>query len=177
MLKISPTARVSTLADIEDSTRGTVIAIEDGATIDSFVKIKPAGGSGDVRIGAHTTINSGVVIYTGNGVDIGRYCAIAANCPFAPVTHEIRDRDRRIVEQGFMPSRGGILVEDDVWIGANAVLLDGAVLRKGCVVGASALVRGEIPAYAICTGNPARVVGYRGGDAADRPRELAEEGS
>lgn len=56
MLNISPGAQISDLADIEDSTKGTVISIADGVTIDSFVKIKPAGG--DVDIGAHTTINS-----------------------------------------------------------------------------------------------------------------------
>ena len=177
MLKISPTARISPLADIEESSRGTAISIEDGVAIDSFVKIKPAGGSGDVRIGAHTTINSGVVIYTGNGVDIGRHCAIAANCTFAPVNHEYHARDRRIVDQGFMPSRGGIVIEDDVWIGANVVLLDGAVLRRGCVVGAAALVRGEIPAYAICAGNPARVIGYRGANASRGQAELPAEKS
>lgn len=162
MLKISPGARISNLADIEDSAKGTVISIGDGVTIDSFVKIKPAGGVGDVDIGAHTTINSGVVIYTGNGVRIGRHCAIAANCTFAPVNHEIGSRGARITDQGFMPSRGGIVLEDDVWIGANVVLLDGAVLRQGCVVGAGSLVRGELPPYAICVGSPARVVGYRG---------------
>lgn len=63
-----------------------------------------------------------------------------------------------------MPSRGGIIVEDDVWIGANATLLDGAVLRRGCVIGAGAVVRGEIPALAICVGAPARIVGWRGGE-------------
>ena len=166
MLKISPNARISALADIEDSTRGTVIEIEDGVTIDSFVKIKPAGGTGDVRIGAHTTINSGVVIYTGNGVDIGRHCAIAANCTFAPVNHEYRSRDALITEQGFMPSRGGIVIEDDVWIGANVVLLDGAIVRRGCVIGAGSLVTGELPPYTINVGSPTRVVAKRGVKAA-----------
>ena len=58
------------MADIEDSVRGSVIDIADDVTIDSFVKIKPAGGDGDVLIGAGTTINSGVAIYSGNGVSI-----------------------------------------------------------------------------------------------------------
>jgi virginiamycin A acetyltransferase len=162
MLRISPSASISPLADIEDSVRGSVIEIGDGVTIDSFVKIKPAGGSGNVSIGAGTTINSGCAIYTGNGVRIGRRCAIAANCTFAPVNHEYRDPDRPIVEQKFMPSRGGVVVEDDVWIGANAVLLDGAVLRRGCVVGAGAVVRSEIPENAVCVGVPARVISRRG---------------
>ena len=162
MLKISPEARISNMADIEDSVRGSVIDIEAGVTIDSFVKIKPAGGTGDVLIGAGTTINSGVAIYSGNGVSIGKRCAIAANCTFAPVNHEYNNIDKPITEQGFLPSRGGVIVEDDVWIGANAVLLDGTILRKGCIVGAGAVVRSEIPTNAICVGIPARVISYRG---------------
>lgn len=162
MLEISPKARISPLADIEDSVRGSIIKVGDGVTIDSFVKIKPAGGTGDVVIGADSTINSGVAIYTGNGVSIGKRCAIAANCTFAPVNHEYGDPEKPIVEQSFMASRGGVVVEDDVWIGANAVLLDGAVLRSGCIVGAGAVVRSEIPRNAICVGVPARVISYRG---------------
>lgn len=162
MLRISSHARISPLADIEDSVRGTTIQIADGVSIDSFVKIKPAGGSGDIVIGEDTTVNSGVVIYSGNGISIGQRCAIAANCTFAPVNHEYGDPDKPIVEQKFMPSRGGVVVEDDVWIGANVVLLDGAILRKGCVVGAGAVVRSEIPANAVCVGAPAKVVSYRG---------------
>lgn len=171
MLKISPTAQISPMADIEDSTRGTLIEIGDRVSIDSFVKIKPAGGAGDLRIGASTTINSGCVFYTGNGIVIGRRCAIAANCTFAPVNHAVDDRNAPIIAQGFMPSRGGIHIEDDVWIGANVVVLDGAVLRRGCVVGAGSVVRGEIPPFAICVGAPARVIRYRGSPIA-APNEM-----
>ncbi len=170
MLRISPKARVSSLADIEESKRGSVIEIAAGAVIDSFVKIKPAGGNGDVRIGENTTINSGCVIYTGNGVSIGRGCAIAANCTFAATNHEYRARDKTIAEQGFMPSRGGIVIEDDVWIGANVVVLDGAILRQGCVVGAGSVVRGELPPYSISVGSPARVIRYRGEQEAPASR-------
>lgn len=161
MLVISPEARVSKLADVEDSVRGSKIIIEAGAVIDAFVKIKPVGGSGDVRIGKNSTINSGCVIYSGNGVQIGSDVLVAANCTFAPVNHEFKSRDRKINEQRFQPSRGGIVVEDDVWIGANTVLLDGAILRKGCVVGAHSLVRGELPSYSINVGVPARTIGTR----------------
>jgi acetyltransferase-like isoleucine patch superfamily enzyme len=166
MLRISPEARISPLADIEDSARGSIIDIAAGAVIDSFVKIKPAGGPGDVRIGENTVINSGCVIYTGNGVSIGRGCAIAANCTFAAVNHEYRDADRTIAEQRFMPSRGGIVVEDDVWIGANTVILDGAMLGKGCVVGAGSVVRGQLLAYSVNVGAPTRMIGMREGKAA-----------
>lgn len=129
--------------------------------IDSFVKIKPAGGGGDVRIGAHSYINSGVVIYSGNGVMIGSHVLVAANCTFAATNHEFRKRDVPIYQQRFQPSRGGIVVEDDVWIGANAVLLDGAHLGRGCVVGAGAIVSGELAPYSINVGSPVRCIGYR----------------
>lgn len=160
-IEIAPTARISPLADIEDSARGTRIIIGAGATIDSFVKFKPAGGSGDVVIGERTVINSGCVIYTGNGVKIGNDVAVAANCVFAPVNHAYDRRDLLIREQRFRPSKGGIVIEDDVWIGAGCVLLDGAVVRKGSVIGAMSLVRGEVAAYSINVGNPLRLIGWR----------------
>jgi len=161
MLIISPRARVSKLADIEDSVRGTSIIIEDDVMIDAFVKIKPVGGTGDVRIGRNCYINSGTVIYSGNGVSLGEYVLVASNCTFASVNHEFRSRATRIFHQKFQPSRGGILVEDDVWIGANSVILDGAILRRGCVVGANSVVSGELEAYGVYAGSPPVRIGER----------------
>ena len=124
MIEIHPTAKVSRLADIEDSVRGNMIVIGPHSVIDSFVKVKPAGGNGDLLIGEHVVINAGCVLYTGNGIRIGNQVAIAANCTFAPVNHAYLERGKLIREQGFQPSKGGIVIEDDVWIGANCVLLD-----------------------------------------------------
>src|SRR4051812_17915339 len=101
MLIISESARISPRAEIEDSIRGTKIVIADGVSIDSFVKIKPAGGSGEISIGKNSYINSGTVIYSGNGVRIGENVLIAANCTVAPVNHEFRDRNKSIRDQGF----------------------------------------------------------------------------
>lgn len=152
---------MSPLADIEDSVRGSRIEIGAGSRIDAFVKIKPVGGPGDVIIGSHSYINSGTVIYSGNGVRIGNHVLIAANSTLAPINHEFRRRDMLIADQRFMPSKGGIVIEDDVWIGANCVILDGAVIRRGCVIAAGSVVHGELPEYAICTGNPARPTRFR----------------
>ena len=161
LITIHPSARVSSLADLEPSMRHTRIVIGAECSIDSFVKIKPSGGSGDVVLGERCYLNSGCVLYSGNGIRIGNDVLIAANCTLAPVNHAYRDRQLLIREQGFGPSRGGIVIEDDVWIGANCVLLDGAVLRRGCVVAAGSLVRGELPAYSICRGTPAVPVDER----------------
>jgi acetyltransferase-like isoleucine patch superfamily enzyme len=53
------------------------------------------------------------------------------------------------------------MIEDDVWIGAGSILLDGAVVRRGAVVGANSVVRAEVAAYSISVGNPLRAVGRR----------------
>lgn len=161
LITIHPSARVSPLADLEPSVRGSKVVIGADCRIDSFVKIKPAGGSGDVVVGERCYLNSGCVLYSGNGISIGNDVLIAANCTLAPVNHACRDRQRLIREQGFGQSRGGIVIEDDVWIGANCVLLDGAMVRRGCVVAAGSLVRGELPAYSICRGAPAVPVDER----------------
>lgn len=160
-LKAHPTAQISPHADIEASTRGTTVTVGEGSVIDSFVKIKPVGGSGNVTIGKNSIINSGCVIYSGNGVTIGDHVAIAANCTLAPVNHEYKAKDKLIREQRFGANKGGIIVEDDVWIGAGAVILDGAILRRGCVIGAMSLVRGEVEAYSIQGGNPLKKLGER----------------
>jgi acetyltransferase-like isoleucine patch superfamily enzyme len=176
MLCIAPSARVSRLADIEDSQRGSRIVIEDDVVIDAFVKIKPAGGSGDVVIGRGTVINAGCVLYIGNGIRIGRNVLIAANCTFAPTNHEFADPDRLIRDQGFQPGRGGILIGDDVWIGANTVLADGAVVGAGSVIGAASLVRSELPEFCIAFGVPAQVRGWRGAARGGNPPPLSVAG-
>ena len=161
MNEISDEATVSSLADIEESRRGNKLVVQSGAVLDSFVKIKFAGGTGDVVIGKNTVINSGCVIYSGNGVYIGEGVAIASNCTLAPVNHEVSDRSVPFRSQGFAASRGGILIEDDVWIGAGCILLDGSILRRGCVVGAMSLVKGELAEFSIYGGNPLKQIGQR----------------
>lgn len=161
MIDIHPDARVSALADIEDSVRGSRIVVGANSMIDSFVKVKPAGGVGDVIIGSHTYINSGCVLYSGNGIHIGDHVAIASNCTLAPVNHAYQDKETLISAQGFLPSKGGIRIEDDVWIGANCVILDGAVIGQGCVVGAGSIVRGKLDAYGIYAGSPLNKISER----------------
>ena len=161
MLQISQLARISKLADIEDSVRGSKIVIEEGVVIDSFVRIKPVGGVGDVVIGANTHINSGAVIFSGNGIQIGENVLISPGCVLAPVNHQYRAKDKTIIDQRFMPSKGGITIGDDVWIGANSTLLDGTVIGRGVVIGANSLIKGEFVEYCVYAGNPLRLIGRR----------------
>lgn len=54
-----------------------------------------------------------------------------------------------------------VTIGDDVWIGARAILLPGARIGDGAIIAAGAIVRGEIPAFSVAAGMPAKVVGQR----------------
>ncbi len=62
-----------------------------------------------------------------------------------------------------------VIVEEDVWLGTNAVLLSGVKVGRGATVGAGAVVRSNVPPYSIVTGNPAKVVGF-----SFKPEEIIE---
>lgn len=166
---IASTARISPLCDLEDSVRGSRLVVGEHVMIDAFVKLAFTGGSGDVVIGDWCYINSGCVLYSGNGITLGRDVLLAANCVLAPTDHAYDDRDTPVRLQGFRASRGGIVVEDDVWVGAGSVLLDGTVLRRGAVVAAGSVVRGEVAPFTIVAGNRAVPVGMRGELAGKEP--------
>ncbi|MHC4118281.1 MAG: acyltransferase [Planctomycetota bacterium] len=54
-----------------------------------------------------------------------------------------------------------VTIEDDVWVGARAVILKGVTIRRGSVVGAGAVVTRDTPPYSVVAGVPAKVIGYR----------------
>ena len=160
-IEIHPSAFVSSLADLESSSKGSKIIVGPGVYIDSFVKFKAAGGLGDILIGAGTQINSGCVLYIGNGISIGENVSIAANCVLAPTNHNFDNAKILIQRQGFKKSKGGIHIGNDVWIGTLTSVLDGATLGNGCVVGASSLVRGNLDEFSVYVGNPLRKINSR----------------
>ena len=64
--------------------------------------------------------------------------------------------EKRIDEQGV--STQTVVIEDDVWVGANSVILPGVTLGKHCVVAAGSIVTHSVPPYSICAGCPAKVI-------------------
>jgi acetyltransferase-like isoleucine patch superfamily enzyme len=161
-LWIHPTATVSPDARIHPSQRGTKIRIGAHSFLYDFVVLRAVGGDGDIVIGEHCYINSGTTIYSGSGVKMGNYVLIAPGCVIAPTNHAFDRLDIPMRHQGFMPSRGGIVIEDDVWVGANCTLLDGALIGKGAVIAAGAVVNGPVESLAIYGGVPAKRIGERG---------------
>lgn len=161
MIEIDPSAVVSKDARIHESTKGTRIVVGAGTHIYDFVVIRPVGGSGDIEIGEGCHINPHCTLYSGNGIKLGAYVLLAPGVAIVPANHATARRDTTIRHQGFAPSKGGVVVEDDVWIGANSVVLDGARIGKGAVIAAGSLVNGTVPPYEIWGGTPARFIKAR----------------
>lgn len=160
-LWIDPSATVSPDARIHASVRGNCIRVGAHSHIYDYVVFRAVGGSGDIVIGEHCYINPHTVIYSGSGVRFGNYVLIGPACVIAPTNHAIDRLDVPIRHQGFMASRGGVVIEDDVWVGAHCTLLDGTHIGRGAVIAAGAVVSGTVEPYAIYGGVPARKIGER----------------
>ncbi|UVS28912.1 acyltransferase [Bacteroides fragilis] len=109
---------------------------------------------GDLIIGEYTRIGLGNTII--GPATIGNHVNLAQNVTVTGLNHNYQDADKRIDEQGV--STQPITIEDDVWVGANSVILPGVTLGKHCVVAAGSVVSRSIPPYSVCAGSPAKVV-------------------
>lgn len=120
------------------------------------------GPDGEVSIGAFTTL-VGAIICTNQHIVIGNYVFIAHEVVLADQADAVPASDVSPWGAGSDPtgSGRGITIGDDVWIGARAVILGGAHIGVGAIIGACALVTGEVPPYAVVAGNPGRVVAVR----------------
>jgi acetyltransferase-like isoleucine patch superfamily enzyme len=159
--EISPEASISPDARIHPSIRGSRLVIGAHTYIYDFAVIRFVGGNGDISIGEHCYINPHCVLYSGNGIKMGNYVLIAPGTAIMPTNHAIADRNQTIRNQGFAESRGGVTIEDDVWIGANCVLLDGTHIKRGAVIAAGSVVTGLVPEYSIWGGVPAKMIKER----------------
>jgi acetyltransferase-like isoleucine patch superfamily enzyme len=155
-LEIHPEAVVDESVRFYPSVRGTRIVVGARTHIDAFAIIRAVGGTGDVIIDEDSRIGPHCVLYSGNGITIGKHVLMAPHVSLVPANHAFERRDIPIAQQRFMASRGGVVIDDDVWIGAQSVLLDGTHIERGAIVAAGSVVRGRVPAYEIWGGVPAQ---------------------
>lgn len=126
---------------------GSNVNIEKGADFALNIKIGNNSGIGKNSIvGAYTQI--------GDNVMMGEACFIYAR------NHKTDRLDVPMCIQGFEEYRP-VVISDDVWIGARVTILPGAKIGKGVIIGAGAVITGEIPDYAVVGGVPARIIKYR----------------
>lgn len=125
---------------------GARSVVEDFCTINN--------GVGDVIIGNGTLIGMGNVII--GPITIGSNVILAQNIVASGLNHEYKNIDIPICRQNVTTSQ--IIIEDECWIAANAVITAGVTIGKHSVVAAGAVVTKNIPPFSVAAGNPARVI-------------------
>ena len=109
---------------------------------------------GDVTIGDHTRVGLHNTII--GPVSIGNHVNLAQGITVTALNHNFADARLRIDEQGI--STQPVVIEDDVWVGANAVILPGVTIGRHSVVAAGAVVTKDVPAHSLAAGVPAKVI-------------------
>jgi acetyltransferase-like isoleucine patch superfamily enzyme len=127
-------------------TLGNNSIIEDFCTINN--------GVGDVVIGSDTLIGIGNVII--GPVLIGNNIIIAQHVVISGLNHEYESIELPVSKQPV--NKKQIVIDDDCWIGANAVITSGIRIGKHCVIAAGSIVTKDVPSFSIAAGNPARII-------------------
>jgi maltose O-acetyltransferase len=146
--KISKQIRWLTCKNIFRIT-GRNVNVERGAYFGSGSQIEIGDNSG---IGENCQIPDNIKI--GNDVMMGPDVLIVGK------NHNYKDLKMPMRLQGAKDS-APVMIGDDTWIGARVIILPGVNIGQGAIVGAGAVVTKNVPPYAICAGNPARIVKYR----------------
>lgn len=114
---------------------------------------------GGIRVGADAYIGPNSVLFGAAGIEIGDSALISPGVVITSHQHTFARPGLEIRNQPLQFGR--VLVERDVWIGANATILPGLTLGAGCVVGAGAVVRHSVAPGAVVVGVPARSIRER----------------
>lgn len=186
--------RMDGMAAIENNVRlrfANHITLKNGVYLDqgSYLHACPAG----IEIGEETIVMHGAVLHVYNfrnlphsGIKIGRESLIGEysiirgqggvtigdrvfTSPFTQiiaVNHIFDDPQRPFIHQGITAQ--GIVIEDDCWLGAGAVITDGVRVGKGSVVAAGAVVTRDVPPHSVVAGVPAKVIKTIDGQAPER---------
>lgn len=92
-------------------------------------------------------------IHGSGDVNIGNYCSISQGCKIITGSHDLHDFNKAIVKS--------TCIEDYVWVATGSSILQGVTIGRGAVISAFSVVKTSIPPYAIVSGNPCKIVGFR----------------
>ena len=153
---------------IIDIRQGSKLYVGDGVTLNSRnrgyhinmhspVKLFADRDGAEIKIGSKTRIH-GACVHAYESITIGNNCLIAANCQIMDGSgHDLSfpDTENRINTTG---TTKPIIIEDDVWIGANSVILPGVTIGKGSIISANSVVTKSVPPSVVAGGNPAIII-------------------
>jgi acetyltransferase-like isoleucine patch superfamily enzyme len=122
------------------------------STIEDFTTIN--NGVGDVIIGNGTRIGLGNTLI--GPIKIGNDIMFAQNIVMSGLNHGYEDITMSIHDQPVTTAQ--IIIEDQSWIGANAVIVAGVTIGKHSIVAAGSIVTKSVPSYSIVAGNPAKII-------------------
>lgn len=135
-----------------DASRSPGVRFGDKVTLNRYAYVQ--GGNGGVRLGDRVEINNFSIVNGTGGVDIGEDTVIGPGVRIISYQHRFA-RGATINSQ---PTNARpIHIGRDVWLGANSIILAGVTIGDGAVVAAGAVVREDVPAYAVVAGVPATV--------------------
>jgi acetyltransferase-like isoleucine patch superfamily enzyme len=157
-IRLGNGVRIASQALLRANTeQDTGISIGDHTTVHESALI--AANRGRVAIGRHSWIGPFCLVYGNGEVSIGDNVLIAAHSSINTVSLHFDRCDIPINDQGIYCDP--VTIEDDAWIGMNAVILQGVRIGKGAIVGAGAVVTRDVPPWSIVMGVPARIVSQR----------------
>ena len=111
---------------------------------------------GDIDIGENSFINSFGYIISGNGIKIGDNVLIGPYVKLLAAEHSFSDLDKPILFQPTLNSN--IVINDNVWIGANSTILSSVVIGEGAIIAAGSVVTKNVDSYCIYGGVPAKLI-------------------
>lgn len=123
---------------------------------------------GHVVIGKYSSF-WGPNINVSGKVEVGSFCSIARNVSFQEYNHDFQRLTSYYIfknifnepERSENQTKGSIKLGSDVWIGMHSCILSGVKIGNGAIVSANSVVTGDVPAYSIVAGVPAKVIGHR----------------
>jgi putative colanic acid biosynthesis acetyltransferase WcaF len=120
------------------------------------IKINP---SKNIKIGDHVDLAWGVLITTGGSVEIGDRTLVGYRTQILSANHLIPAAKGKIFGAGHVSKK--ITIKNDVWIGANCIILAGVTIGEGAVVAAGSVVTKDIAPFTIVGGVPAKLIKER----------------
>jgi len=179
---INAKSNIGANSNIKDSRLNGTIAVGRKSSIDTSTingniktndncKLYCCTLSGNIEIGKFSSLwgPNLDIITKDQKVIIGNFCSIARNVSIQTYNHNYKKPTTYLIGQNIFnekwgnefPSKGDIIIMNDVWIGSHSVIINGVTIHNGSIVAANSVVTKDVPPYAIVAGSPAKIIGYR----------------